>query len=29
MGKSPSRPANFAKPGSQDIGGPGQYDDPV
>jgi hypothetical protein len=26
MGKSPSRPHNFAKPGYEDVGGPGQYD---
>ena len=26
MGKSPSRPVNFAKPGSDATGGPGSYD---
>ena len=26
MGKSPSRPVNFAKPGTEDTGGPGTYD---
>ena len=28
MGKSPSRPSTFAKPGSDELGGPGQYDLP-
>ena len=28
MGKSPSRPTSFAKPGSDDLGGPGTYDIP-
>ena len=27
MGKSPSRPVSFAKPGSDAAGGPGEYDD--
>ena len=27
MGKSPSRPVSFAKPGSEADGGPGTYDD--
>ena len=26
MGKSPSRPVSFAKPGTEASGGPGQYD---
>ena len=26
MGKSPSRPSTFAKPGTETSGGPGQYD---
>ena len=28
MGRSPSRPSTFAKPGSDELGGPGQYDLP-
>ena len=29
MGKSPSRPSTFAKPGSDEDGGPGTYDPPA